>query len=111
MLAMLLHRLISTVYLNRAYICILQIELIFVIGLVRDNRDAKLGRLRGSATLPRPHWSTADRLDVHSRSFPDAAHLFSRPCINSVDVVIHVQECPPHKRFFVGCSSPFMRLA
>ena len=27
------------------------------------------------------------------------------------DAVIHVQECPPHKRFFPGCSSPFTRLA
>ena len=27
------------------------------------------------------------------------------------DAVIHVQESPPYKRFLVGCSSPFMRLA
>ena len=25
--------------------------------------------------------------------------------------VIHIQESPPHKRFIVGCRSPFMRLA
>ena len=34
--------------------------------------------------------------------------------INSSDAVsrvIHMQESPPHKRFLVGCSSPFMRLA
>ena len=30
--------------------------------------------------------------------------------INSFDAVIHSQECPSHKRFLVGCSSPFMRL-
>ena len=29
----------------------------------------------------------------------------------SVTPVIHTQESPPHKRFLVGCSSPFMRLA
>ena len=29
----------------------------------------------------------------------------------SFDAVIHLQERPPHKRFLVGCSSPFMRLA
>ena len=30
--------------------------------------------------------------------------------INSFDAVSHMQESPPHKRFIVGCSSPFMRL-
>ena len=28
-----------------------------------------------------------------------------------LDAVIHTQESPLHKRFLVGCSSPFMRLA
>ena len=27
------------------------------------------------------------------------------------DAAIHMQERPPHKRFLVGCSSPFMRFA
>ena len=31
--------------------------------------------------------------------------------INSFNAVIHMQESPPHKRFSVGCSSPFLRLA
>ena len=31
--------------------------------------------------------------------------------INSFDAIIHTQESPPHKRFWAGCSSPFMRLA
>ena len=35
----------------------------------------------------------------------------TRKQINSVDAVIHTQESPPHKRFLLGCSSPFMRLA
>ena len=30
---------------------------------------------------------------------------------NPFDAVIHAQESPPHKRFSVGCISPFMRLA
>ena len=33
------------------------------------------------------------------------------PPHNLFDAVIHLQECPPHKRFIVGCSSPFIRLA
>ena len=28
-----------------------------------------------------------------------------------IDAVIHMQKGPPQKRFFEGCSSPFMRLA
>ena len=31
--------------------------------------------------------------------------------INSLDAVINMQETPPQKRFVVGCSSPFVRLA
>ena len=31
--------------------------------------------------------------------------------VNSFDVVIHMQEGPPHTRFLAGCSSSFMRLA
>ena len=31
--------------------------------------------------------------------------------INSSEAFIHMQETPPHERFLVGCSSPFMRLA
>ena len=28
-----------------------------------------------------------------------------------MEAVFHMQEIPPQKRFIVGCSSPFMRLA
>ena len=34
-----------------------------------------------------------------------------RTCISSLDAVTRMQESPSHKRFLVGCSSPFMRLA
>ena len=35
----------------------------------------------------------------------------TRKQLDSFDAVIHMQERPPTKRFLVGCSSPFMRLA
>ena len=38
-----------------------------------------------------------------SRMPPRLSHSFY--------AVIHMQESPPHKRFLVGCSSPFIRLA
>ena len=53
----------------------------------------------GETHLPPHH--LAQETDGHP---PPAA-------INSFDAVIHMQESPPQKRFLVGCSSTFMRLA
>ena len=37
-------------------------------------------------------------------------HVLKLP-LPPFDAAIQMQESPPHKRFFVGCSSPFVRYA
>ena len=65
------------------------------------------------------HYSSASR--ILSQSPPQPHTLSPLPAVSGSShtrkktikfgVVIHMQESPPQKRFFVGCSSPFMRLA
>ena len=67
-------------------------------------------------------FSRHDALDCPPLSFHEAVPCCSSPIavsgsgdtgkqIESFDAVNHIQGSPSHKRFLVGCSSPFMRLA
>ena len=48
---------------------------------------------------------------LHSNPIAVSGSGLTGTPINSFDAVIHVQKSPPHKRFLVGFSSPFTRLA
>ena len=68
-----------------------------------------------------PHYGTAAINGVNSRAHPNlprAILLGTLPRLppplrknELIEAVVHIFASSPHKRFLVGCSSPFMRLA
>ena len=76
--------------------------------LLLQGIDLENGARTGAAPpLPPP----SDMRQLHSNPIAVSGRGHTRKQINSFDAVIHMQESPPHKRFLVGCSSPFTRLA
>ena len=74
--------------------------------------------MRGGGPLPitrgmigsRSVYGKAPMRQLHSNPVAVSGSGHDRKQIDSFDAVIHMQESPPHKRFLVGCSSPFMRV-
>ena len=74
-------------------------------------RGGELNSARGELLYRVVFICKAPTRQLHSIPVAVAGIGHTRNQFNSVDAVVRMQENPPQKRVFVGCSSRFMRLA